>query len=80
MSWHQHAEQLAAPAVVPAGSRWHGPIATVPRRVFLPHWRATPEGAAWGTWQARAGVDDETAWLEATLDAVHGRALASPPG
>ncbi|MBB5967735.1 protein-L-isoaspartate(D-aspartate) O-methyltransferase [Planomonospora venezuelensis] len=37
----------------------------MPRHVFLPCWWAVPDGATWGTWQARTGADDKTAWMAA---------------
>ncbi|MBG0818380.1 alanine racemase [Planomonospora sp. ID82291] len=62
--WQQHAERLAV-KIVPTGSRWHEPLATVARHRFIPRWWATPGGAAWGRWQVRVGADDEAAWLAA---------------
>ncbi|MCY0961491.1 methyltransferase domain-containing protein [Streptomyces sp. H27-H5] len=59
MDWQQHAAALARTAAHPA-SAWYGPLATVPRHVFVPRWyTSTPEG-----WTVNDGPADTAAWME----------------
>lgn len=62
MDWGPHAAALAAATVHPA-SRWHAPIASVPRHVFTPRWwRNLPEA---GGWTLRDGAADIDRWMSA---------------
>ena len=60
--WEPHARRLADRAAGPS-SRWHGPVATVPRHVFVPRWWDRGES---GEWEVRDGLADEEAWLRST--------------
>ncbi|WP_405911601.1 50S ribosomal protein L11 methyltransferase [Streptomyces sp. NBC_00963] len=59
MNWKPHAVTLAH-SVTHAGSRWHAPVAALPRHLFIPRWWAGGDG-----WSLRAGADDDQAWLAA---------------
>lgn len=60
MDWETHARRLAADTVRPE-SRWRGPLATVPRHVFVPRWWANDGGR----WRLRDGAADVDAWMQA---------------
>ncbi|MEU5302205.1 methyltransferase domain-containing protein [Streptomyces noursei] len=60
MDWETHARCLAADTVRPE-SRWHAPLAAVPRHVFVPRWWAN-EG---DRWVLRDGPADPEAWMQA---------------
>lgn len=56
MDWRSHARRLAD-EVTDSVSRWHEPIATTPRHIFVPRW-----------WQDRTlydGPADESEWMRA---------------
>lgn len=58
MNWESHAAALAA-AVTHTGSRWRGPITSVPRHEFVPHWWThLPTG-----WTPRHGHDNHEQWM-----------------
>ncbi|MDQ1022507.1 protein-L-isoaspartate O-methyltransferase [Streptomyces umbrinus] len=59
MNWTAHAAHLAD-TVTHSGSRWVGPVASIPRHEFVPRWwhRGT-EG-----WTLNAGEDDHHRWLD----------------
>ncbi len=56
MDWRSHARRLADRVADPV-SRWHEPIATTPRHVFVPRW--------WEHRQLRIGSSDEQEWMSA---------------
>ncbi|MGI5143080.1 MULTISPECIES: hypothetical protein [unclassified Streptomyces] len=58
IEWEAHARHLAT-AVVRPESRWHEPLATPPRHLFVPTWWAQ------GTqgWERRDGPADPEAWM-----------------
>jgi len=60
MEWQERAARLAETVTRP-GSRWHKPVAAVPRHLLIPRWFE----ANAGTWELRDGPGDERAWLEA---------------
>lgn len=60
MDWETHAAHLAA-ATVRGDSRWHRPLATVPRHVFVPRWWAC--GGA--QWVLEDGPGAPEAWMRA---------------
>lgn len=60
MDWKGHAAQMADAAVRPE-SRWHAPLATTPRHVFVPRWFENVDGQ----WQLRIGEEDPEAWMYA---------------
>lgn len=58
--WPTHAEQLADMVALP-DSRWHRPIATTPRHVFIPRWfEREPETRRW---QVCDGAEDPNRWM-----------------
>lgn len=58
MNWAPRAAKLAA-TVTHTGSRWRGPISTVPRHEFVPRWWARrPDG-----WTLHDGPSTTDAWL-----------------
>ena len=59
--WKPHARRLADYAAGP-GSRWRGPVAAVPRHVFVPRWWDRGQSGEWGV---RDGPADEEAWFRA---------------
>ncbi|MFD5733866.1 protein-L-isoaspartate(D-aspartate) O-methyltransferase [Streptomyces sioyaensis] len=60
MDWETHARRLAADTVR-RESRWHEPLATVPRHLFVPRWWAN-EG---GRWTLRNGPAAPEPWMQA---------------
>ncbi|MEU2899288.1 protein-L-isoaspartate(D-aspartate) O-methyltransferase [Streptomyces sp. NPDC001273] len=60
MDWQTHARMLASQVARPE-SRWHEPLATTPRHVFVPRWW---DGAD-GRWELRIGASDSKAWMRA---------------
>ncbi|MDP5309399.1 protein-L-isoaspartate(D-aspartate) O-methyltransferase [Streptomyces poriferorum] len=58
MDWETHARRLAD-EVVRSESRWHGPLATTPRHVFVPRWWRSGEQG----WELRDGAADTDAWM-----------------
>ncbi|MFI1205113.1 protein-L-isoaspartate(D-aspartate) O-methyltransferase [Streptomyces sp. BHT-5-2] len=60
MDWETPARRLAADTVRPE-SRWHGPLATIPRHVFVPRWWANDGGR----WMLQDGPADPEAWMQA---------------
>lgn len=58
MDWEPHARRLADEVTRPE-SRWHGPLATTPRHLFVPNWWETTDTG----WTAHAGADDPEEWL-----------------
>jgi protein-L-isoaspartate O-methyltransferase len=60
MDWQTHAHHLAGDVTRPE-SRWHAPLATTPRHVFVPRWWDNNDGA----WQLREGAAHPEAWLHA---------------
>ena len=60
MEWQPYAQHLADGATHPT-SRWRGPVAEVPRHVFVPAWwEHTGQ-----EWVHRLGQEDPTRWAEA---------------
>lgn len=61
MDWSRHAHEMAG-VVAPRGSRWRGPVADVPRHLFVPRWwsRASGDGPYW---ELRDGPADPERWL-----------------
>ncbi|MFI9444466.1 ATP-binding protein [Streptomyces avermitilis] len=60
MDWRTRAMRLAGEVVRPE-SRWHEPVATVPRHEFVPRWWQSDGDA----WLLRDGPAAPDAWLEA---------------
>ncbi|AVH54591.1 MULTISPECIES: protein-L-isoaspartate(D-aspartate) O-methyltransferase [Streptomyces] len=60
MDWQTHARRLADEVVRPE-SRWHHPLATTPRHVFVPRWWADGDQG----WELRDGLADPEAWMRA---------------
>ncbi|MGW1163590.1 methyltransferase domain-containing protein [Streptomyces sp. NPDC002519] len=62
--WKTAAQRLAASTVIRPESRWHQPLATTPRHLFVPRWwtRATNSNGE-AVWQLRDGASDPEAWL-----------------
>jgi protein-L-isoaspartate O-methyltransferase len=65
--WEAHAARMADATVRPE-SRWHGPLAAVPRHLFVPRWW-TP-GEQDGTWvyELRDGAGDPDTWMNSAYD------------
>ncbi|MBD0744949.1 methyltransferase domain-containing protein [Streptomyces sp. CBMA152] len=60
MNWETHARALAADTVHPA-SRWHDPLASTPRHLFVPRWwEWVDDGRV-----VRDGPEDVERWLNA---------------
>ncbi|GHH70507.1 hypothetical protein GCM10017673_22500 [Streptosporangium violaceochromogenes] len=61
MDWSRRALEMAG-AVAPRGSRWRGPVADVPRHLFVPRWwsRASGDGPYW---ELHDGLADPERWL-----------------
>lgn len=58
--WREHATQLANMLALP-DSRWHTPVASTARHVFVPRWfERHPDGG----WQVRDGADDPDRWAK----------------
>jgi protein-L-isoaspartate O-methyltransferase len=64
MDWESAARQLADETVIRPESRWHRPLATTPRHLFVPRWwtRATT-GDGEPVWELRDGASDPETWL-----------------
>src|SRR5437868_8550828 len=62
MDWKGHAARLAAVAT-PPGSRWRGPVETVPSHPFIPRWWAWSDSD--DGWVLRDGPSDPEAWMAA---------------
>lgn len=56
MVWQPHARRLAGD-LFDTHSRWHDPVTTTPRHVFVPRW--------WDGQTLRDGPSDPAAWMEA---------------
>ncbi|MFE6496296.1 methyltransferase domain-containing protein [Streptomyces sp. NPDC057748] len=65
--WDAHAARMADATVRPE-SRWHGPLAAVPRHLFVPRWW-TP-GEQDGTWvyELCDGAGDPDTWMSRAYD------------
>lgn len=61
MDWESHAKALVDSAVHPA-SRWHEPVAEVPRHLFTPRWW---QYAGEDGWTLRDGVAEPERWMRA---------------
>jgi protein-L-isoaspartate O-methyltransferase len=59
--WQPHAQRLAASVVRPE-SRWHRPLATVPRHLFTPRWWQRDGGQGW---TLHDGPTNPQAWMRA---------------
>lgn len=59
MNWQPHAARLADTIADP-GSRWHAPLADLPRHLFVPRWW---QRAADG-WTVHHGASDDEQWLD----------------
>lgn len=58
--WREHAKQLADMLALP-DSRWHDPIASTPRHVFVPRWfERHPDGG----WSVHVGASDPDRWVK----------------
>lgn len=60
MNWRSHATALAD-ALVHSTSRWHAPIATIPRHLLVPCWWRNLPGE--GGWTLRSGATDLERWM-----------------
>jgi len=63
IDWESRAARLARGITRP-GSRWQGPVATIPRHVLVPCW-FQPAGSSDGAWERCDGRVDENRWLNA---------------
>lgn len=65
MSWRDRATQLATSITHPH-SRWHTPVATLPRHEFVPAWWSIEhqDRTGAGRWSLHCGTADREAWLE----------------
>ena len=63
--WRPHAARLAGRLAHPA-SRWHGPVAGIPRHLLVPRWFER----SGGTWELREGTADPGAWMQAAYHAT----------
>ena len=61
MDWQQHAVRLSTQVTDPV-SRWHGPVAEIPRHELVPRWW---ERDGVGGWRLRDGAADPSAWIAA---------------
>ncbi|MEW2418126.1 methyltransferase domain-containing protein [Streptomyces sp. NPDC046866] len=57
-----------AEATVRPESRWHRPLATTPRHLFVPHWWAPAEQDRTWVYELRDGPDDPAAWMSSAYD------------
>src|SRR5574341_1317291 len=62
MDWARAAQRLADTVAEPP-SRWHDPVAAIPRHLFVPRW--WEPARAGGGWVLRAGPSDPDEWVRA---------------
>ncbi|MGW0737671.1 methyltransferase domain-containing protein [Streptomyces sp. NPDC002851] len=67
MDWKHHAVRMADETVRPE-SRWHRPLATVPRHLFVPHWWVPGERDGGWVYELHDGASDSDGWMEAAYD------------
>ncbi|MFD4795006.1 methyltransferase domain-containing protein [Streptomyces anulatus] len=60
MDWATHASHLAD-SVTRHDSQWYGPLATVPRHLFVPRWWEKQQKG----WELRDGAADAERWMQA---------------
>ncbi|MFJ5635293.1 methyltransferase domain-containing protein [Streptomyces goshikiensis] len=68
-SWDAHAVQMADATVRPE-SRWHRPLATTPRHLFVPRWWTPAERDGTWVYELRDGADDPAAWMSSAYDHI----------
>lgn len=65
--WDHHAARMADETVRPE-SRWHGPLATTPRHLFVPRWwTSSRKNGAWG-YELHDGPSDPDTWMNNAYD------------
>ncbi|MFI6645669.1 methyltransferase type 11 [Streptomyces sp. NPDC050504] len=65
--WNDRAARMADATVRPE-SRWHRPLATTPRHLFVPRWWTTREQDGTWAYELRDGAADPDAWLSSAYD------------
>ncbi|MFE6274501.1 methyltransferase domain-containing protein [Streptomyces goshikiensis] len=65
--WERHAVRMADATVRPE-SRWHRPLATVPRHLFVPRWWSAGERDGMWAYELRDGASDPDAWMSSAYD------------
>ncbi|WP_328786237.1 MULTISPECIES: methyltransferase domain-containing protein [unclassified Streptomyces] len=65
--WDTHAARMANATVRPE-SRWHGPLATVPRHLFVPRWWTPAEQDGTWVYKLHDGADDPAVWMSSAYD------------
>ncbi|MBM9624775.1 methyltransferase type 11 (plasmid) [Streptomyces zhihengii] len=65
--WEAHAVRMAEATVRPE-SRWHRPLATTPRHLFVPRWWTPAEQDGTWVYNLRHGADDLAAWMSSAYD------------
>ncbi|MFI1769118.1 methyltransferase domain-containing protein [Streptomyces sp. NPDC020800] len=65
--WEAHAARMADATVRPE-SRWHGPLATTPRHLFVPRWWTSVERDGTWVYELRDGAADPDAWMSSAYD------------
>ncbi|WP_228449652.1 methyltransferase type 11 [Streptomyces alkaliterrae] len=75
--WEHHAAAMADETVRPE-SRWHRPLATTPRHLFVPRWWTSRERDGAVGYELHDGVSDPEAWMRAAYDS--GRTLTTRVG
>ncbi|MFE7116608.1 methyltransferase domain-containing protein [Streptomyces sp. NPDC057654] len=67
MNWTSAAAQVAN-ATVRTESRWHRPLATTPRHLFVPRWWVPSERDGAWVYKLHIGADDTRAWRQTAYD------------
>lgn len=75
--WDGHAARMADATVRPE-SRWHRPLATVPRHLFVPRWWTAVERDGRWVYELSDGADDPDAWMGIAYD--HRRSVITRVG
>ncbi|MFK0047735.1 methyltransferase domain-containing protein [Streptomyces sp. NPDC090741] len=75
--WEAHATRMADATVRPE-SRWHRPLATTPRHLFVPRWWTSVERDGTWVYELRDGAGDPDAWMSSAYD--HTRSVITRVG
>ncbi|MGW8374243.1 methyltransferase domain-containing protein [Streptomyces sp. ODS28] len=69
VDWRPHASRMAD-ETVRSESRWHRPLTTVPRHLFVPRWWQWEQQNSSGEWaySLRDGASDPEMWMRAAYD------------
>ncbi|MFE7113352.1 methyltransferase domain-containing protein [Streptomyces sp. NPDC057575] len=65
--WEAHAARMADATVRP-DSRWHGPLAAVPRHLFVPRWWTPGEQGGMWVYELCDGAGDPDTWMNSAYD------------